>query len=873
MAVKKIGDYGVIGNGAAAALVGRDGAIDWLCLPQIDSESVFAALLDPQRGGAFTVEPPGRWQEDWDTAQSYIEGTNVLRTRFRTRGGEVELTDFMPIGSSSENTIPYLVRRITGIHGDTRLRITVSARLRYARVAVTWQQQTACAWSLHGDDGTYSITTSSPVHWHEDQTSVAIGAGETFWIAFGAEQQRSTTADIEAHLNTTIDYWRRWISHRHPDDRRAHSTWRQQLVRSDLLLALLQSPATGAIYSAITASIPRTLYGMRACDGRYEDVFACALYVEALLGFGHVDAAQQYLLHAIARLPSPRTLLHAPRSVALDHLSGYRGTPAAVQSEAVAQCDYTTVGFLLDAALLLSRHGVPIERSLWEQLQPLVDFAAQTWPHPDLGYATSSLGPRHFTLSKLLWWMALDRGVKLAQRYGYPGDVDWWKEQRQAVRDTIITQSYRADKGLFAMHPDSDEIDPALLLLPITGFLPADDPRVKRTLAAIELVVRGAQESNRSSEEVDVAVEPHFHNLFPYWHVNCLILQQRFDDAEERLRLLHTTSNHLGLFGEHFDGLFREINGNFPAGRVHAAYAVTVMNFFNGLNRLQRSEPPAPERRLGMVFRSHLLNPVSDQTNGSALSPSHDADQMLQQALNELRREFYDAHEQTLEYARIRGTQSYQRFRDAITALREFDPLVLESDAHRLVFWLNVFNAAVIHGIVELGLTRSVRDVPLFFDRIQYKIGRFLFTPSDIEHGILRANAPPPGKRRNKFIQKDPRCRLGPGSCDLRVHFAMFRGTRSAPYLDVYILDRLESMLNDAARVSVNAAAQVVKKKRTLLLPEQIAWYRQDFPQENTQFVSYLSRFFNDPEVVEWLGENAHRVNIEYQSFDWRLNS
>lgn len=348
-----------------------------------------------------------------------------------------------------------------------------------------------------------------------------------------------------------------------------------------------------------------------------------------------------------------------------------------------------------------------------------------------------------------------------------------------------------------------------------------------------------------------------------------MILQQRFDEAEERLRLLHTTANHLGLFGEHFDGLFREINGNFPCSRVHAAYAVTVMNFFNGVARLQKREQPAPDRRLGMVFRSQLLNPVSDQV-GSA--HSHDADQMLQQALNEMRREFYDAHEQTLEYARIRGTRSYQRFRDAITALREFDPLILDSNAHRMVFWLNVYNAAVIHGIVELGLTRSVRDVPLFFDRIQYKIGRYLFTPSDIEHGILRANAPPPGKRRNKFIQKDPRSHLGPTSCDLRVHFAMFRGTKSAPYLDVYILDRYESMLDEAARVSVNAMAQVVKKKRTLLLPEQIEWYRQDFPQDNTEFVSYLSRFFNDPDVAGWIQENAHRVTLEYQAFDWRLN-
>ncbi|MFB6261062.1 MAG: DUF547 domain-containing protein, partial [Thiohalorhabdaceae bacterium] len=414
------------------------------------------------------------------------------------------------------------------------------------------------------------------------------------------------------------------------------------------------------------------------------------------------------------------------------------------------------------------------------------------------------------------------------------------------------------------------ELDASVLMIPIVGFLPADDPRVASTITAIEgeLLVEGTMLRYRMDD--GLPGQEHGFMICLFWYVDCLILQGRLNEAGAHLRRIDRFSNHLGLFGEQYDPRYKEITGNFPQAYSHIGFAITAVNYLNA--RRTRSLPEHAttwRQRLGLLFRPWLLNP---EPEGHTPTPAINPAEAIKRTVNTLRGHFYDNHRQRVNYRLVRGSGYYARFEQAAADLAAFDPWSLETDAERTAFWVNVFNAIIIHGVIELGIRDSMREVPWFFRGIQYKVGDHTFTPDDIEHGILRGNRRGPYRLRRQFGGDDPRRDLAVRDPDPRVHFALVCGSRSCPPIEVFEPDKLEQQLETAAKVFINATTHIDRGSRTIQLSRVFHWYRRDFPADDAELVRSVAHRLYDPDVGEWLESRAGDVWIVYARYDWRLN-
>ena len=592
---QRIEDYALIGDTQSAALVGRNGSIDWLCLPRFDSDACFAALLGDPSHGRWLLAPGSPIRR---VTRRYRDDTLVLETEFETDEGAVRVVDFMPPRGSE----PDLVRIVQGLRGTVPMQLQLIIRFGYGRV-VPWVRQ--MGGHLQAIAGPDALALWTPIEtFGEDLTTRAefvVHAGEQ--IPFVLVWHRSHVGapepiDAAASLEETTTWWRQWVG-------RGSYTgpWRDQVVRSLITLKALTYAPTGGIVASPTTALPETIGGVRNWDYRYcwlRDA-TYALYALMIGGYSEEGAAwRDWLLRAVAGDPSTLQTMYGVRGerwlpeLELPWLPGYeRSSPVRIGNAAVNQFQLDVYGEVMDALHLGRRHGVDSDHDAWSLQRALMRFLETAWREPDEGIWEVRGPRRHFTHSKVMAWVAFDRAVKAVERFNLEGPADQWRATRAEIHAQICQQGFDRSRGTFTQFYGSNEPDASLLLLPLVGFLPATDARMLGTVKAIEedLLCNGFVQRYRTDPAVDGL--PAGEGAFlacSFWLADNYALQGRHDQAKQLFEGLLALCNDVGLMAEQYDPIERRQLGNFPQAFSHVMLINTARN-------LAGAHGPAEERK------------------------------------------------------------------------------------------------------------------------------------------------------------------------------------------------------------------------------------------------------------------------------------
>jgi GH15 family glucan-1,4-alpha-glucosidase len=581
-----IAEHGLIGDLHTAALVGTDGTIDWYCCPRFDSPSVFAAILDAERGGFFRISPAG---ESWTSKQLYFPDTNVLLTRFFTHDGVGEVHDFMPPAVNGEAVYRHrMIRRIVAVRGRIDFLVDVTPRFDYAR-APHQAALTPHGALFHSRDLTLSLSTGSPLELdgRDVRARIILAAGETAAfvlerVAPGEMPVPCSEASIAAQFDATVAFWRGWLGRC-----RYSGRWREIVCRSALTLKLLIYAPTGAMVAAPTTSLPEELGGGRNWDYRYTWMRDAAFTLYALLRLGFSEEAgafmdwlQSRVRHRTDRVSGPLQIMYGidGREDLLEeelaHLEGYMGSaPVRIGNGAANQLQLDIYGELMDSLYLCNKYGLPIYHDGWTELSSVLDWLIQHWDQPDEGIWETRGGRRDYTYSRLMSWVAVERAIRVAHQRGLPADLPRWMAARDAIYHQIMRRGWHPGRRAFVQHYDSDVLDASLLLMPLCKFIAPTDPRWLSTLDAItaELVSDSLvyRYNPRASPDGLAGDEATF-SLCSFWWVEALARAGRLDQARLAFEKMLTYANHLGLYSEEI-GATGEQLGNFPQAFTHLA--------------------------------------------------------------------------------------------------------------------------------------------------------------------------------------------------------------------------------------------------------------------------------------------------------------
>jgi len=587
---RDIYDYGAIGNLRTAALVSRFGSVDWACFPHFHSPSVFGRLLDRRRGGYASVTPVG-WRE---TTQRYLPGTNVLTSYFALPGGrQFELTDFMPVTPSFvTESDARIVRRLGVEGGPVDIRVEVEPRFDYGRgSAPAWAREapTRLVWT-RGED---RLTGTAPWPWRrEGRAAVAEGTlapgDEAFVLLDWGDPP--APSDPAVLLSATARFWRNWV--RHPDAPLLRSThvWRDWVERSELLLKLLSSRETGAFVAAPTTSLPEWPGGPRNWDYRYAWVRDAAFAAQSLLLLGHVREARDYVRWIVGRLSGKGGLATmyrvtgdpVDREEFLDHWEGYDASrPVRVGNAAGDQTQLDIYGEVLDAVEQLAPVDPEFVAQEWPALSKLVAAAADRWRRPDAGIWESRAAPAHYVHSKVMCWVAVDRGSRIAERLGRRARAEAWRRVAATIHRTVLKEGYDEERRAFVQAFDRRWLDASALRIPMTGFLDFNDPRVTSTVRVIERELGKGPFVYRYRAARSLHGPEGAFLLCSFWLVECLARSGERERAVRIFRQLLQAAGPLRLFPEEFDPQRRRPLGNYPQAFTHigvlrAALAIGV---------------------------------------------------------------------------------------------------------------------------------------------------------------------------------------------------------------------------------------------------------------------------------------------------------
>jgi GH15 family glucan-1,4-alpha-glucosidase len=597
-----IEDYALIGNMHTAALVGRNGAIDWLCWPHFDSPSVFCGLLDDAQGGTFRIAPAC---DGVTMRQAYWPDTNVLITRFLADAGVAEVIDYMPVGvPRGEPGHRQLVRRVEVIRGELPLEVTCRPAFDYARVEHTTRLVAEGA-VFDSPDLTLGLATDVPLERHGPGVRARLMLDRNTRATFVLHQidgaggccQPFGRSEEEEVFNQTLRYWRRWIAQCSYGGR-----WREEVRRSALALKLLTFEPTGAILAAPTMGLPEAIGGVRNWDYRYTWIRDAAFTVYGLLRIGFTEEAKAFMdwLEARTHDRDPNGTLqivygidgrkHLPETT-LDHLDGYRGSrPVRLGNAAADQLQLDIYGELMDAVYLANKYSAPIAYDFWTQLRALVDWVCDNWTRPDEGIWEVRDGQRHFVYSKLMCWVAVDRGLRLADKRSFPADRARWLSVRDRIYQDVMAKGWDAEREVFVQHYDSHALDASNLIMPLVFFMAPNDPRMMKTL---EATLRPPEDGGLVSDSlvyrydqdrVDDGLPGHegTFNMCTFWMVEALTRAGRTDPTcLDRARLMFEKmlgyANHVGLYAEE-TGRRGEALGNFPQAFTHLALISAAYN-------------------------------------------------------------------------------------------------------------------------------------------------------------------------------------------------------------------------------------------------------------------------------------------------------
>jgi GH15 family glucan-1,4-alpha-glucosidase len=584
-----IADYGMLADCSSAALVTRDGSIDWLCLPRYDSPAIFARLLDPD-AGHWSIHPSG----DYQVSRRYLPGTLVIETTFTTAAGSVRLTDALPFAEGQRghdiglNAPHEVLRCVEGVEGEVELVMELAPRLEYGLVRPLFRQ-TEGGGRTFGGPNQVAIRSSAPVAVEGATMTAAfrVSAGEeaAFSMAWAAVEDAPPAACapelVAARIADTAEAWRSWEA-----EHDAYQGPHQELVRfsSRVLKGLTYRP-TGAVVAAPTTSLPETVGGERNWDYRYSWIRDSSLTLEALYIGTCSDAAQNFvsfMTSAAGGLADHSLQImygiggeHDLSERELSHLRGWRDSaPVRVGNGAWDQVQLDVYGELLMTLHLYREQLGELHPEIQRFVADLADTAARRWQERDSGIWEMRGEPLHHLSSKVMCWAALDRAIDLAPRLGEHARVEAWTAERERIRDAILTRGWSEAKQAYAQSFDSDELDGAALLMPLTGFLPASDPRMRSTIEAIarELTEDGLVLRYRAQEGLNadgLRGEEGTFVVCSFWLVSALALAGELDRAEALYDQLAGYANDLGLLGEEIDTATGEQLGNFPQAYSH----------------------------------------------------------------------------------------------------------------------------------------------------------------------------------------------------------------------------------------------------------------------------------------------------------------
>jgi GH15 family glucan-1,4-alpha-glucosidase len=587
-----IAEHGVIGDLHTIALVGTNGAIDWYCSPSFDAPSVFGAILDRERGGYYRISPTC---EDCTVKQLYFPDTNVLITRFLTPDGVGEVEDFMPIAARGDVHRHRLVRRVVQVRGTMRFRVEVEPRFDYGRD--THEVEIAEHGAVFRSSSLcFGLNAETPLSRTEGGVvgEFVLGDGESTTFVLecaGPDHVPQPVSELatRAAFEETISFWRAWLS-----QSRYRGRWRETVHRSALTLKLLTYHPTGAIVAAPTTSLPEQLGGPRNWDYRYTWIRDAAFSLYGLLRLGFTQEAEAFMGWLTDRFRDGRSRAEGPLQImygidgradleelTLDHLEGYRGSaPVRIGNGAAEQLQLDIYGELIDSVYLFNKYGTPIYHDAWKDISRIVEWVCDNWDQADEGIWETRGGRQHFTYSRLMSWVAVERAVRIARYRGLPADLFKWLSARDAIYGQIMERGWNEKRQAFVQHFDTEVLDASVLLMPLTKLIAPTDPRWLSTLDAIgkELVSDSlVYRYNVEASPDGLAGEEGTFSICSFWYVEALARAGRVDEARLAFEKMLTYANHLGLFSEEI-GPTGEALGNFPQAFTHLALVSAAFN-------------------------------------------------------------------------------------------------------------------------------------------------------------------------------------------------------------------------------------------------------------------------------------------------------
>jgi GH15 family glucan-1,4-alpha-glucosidase len=575
---KRIEDYALIGDLQTAALVERGGSIDWLCFPRFDSAACFASLLGSAENGRWLVAPVGGGK----TTRRYLPGTLVLETTWESDEGVVRVLDFMP----PRGKAPDVVRIVEGLKSSVRMRSELVIRFDYGKIVPWVRRADHARLAIAGPDG---LCFRTPAHTYGENmrtvSTFTVDEGDRVPFVltwFSSHDDAPAEIDAELALSETETFWREWNEQ---CDVKLPPESKDVLQRSLMVLKALTYAPTGGIVAAPTTSLPEWIGGVRNWDYRYCWLRDATLTLLALLNAGYVEEAgewRRWLLRAVAGDPADIQIMYGVAGerrlteLELPWLRGYEGSaPVRIGNAASEQLQIDVFGEVMDTFFLARSHGLAKEKSSWSLQKLLLSYLETIWSEPDEGIWEIRGERRHFVHSKVMAWVAFDRAVRTVETQGMDGPLEKWRSLRDTIHQEVCDRGFDVELGSFTQSYGSKDLDASLLMIPLVGFLPASDPRVKGTVEAVErgLVEHGFVLRYRTHEN-GVDGLPAGEGVFlpcSFWLVDCLELLGRHDEAHALFDRLVGLANDVGLLSEEYDPVAKRLLGNFPQAFTHLA--------------------------------------------------------------------------------------------------------------------------------------------------------------------------------------------------------------------------------------------------------------------------------------------------------------
>ena len=584
MSFQPIENYGVIGNMRSIALVGMDGSIDFLCYPNFDSPTVFAALLDAKQGGRFQIEPQ---LTNMRIRQLYLPDTNILLTRFLAEEGVAELTDYMPIEKDVEQPNE-IIRMVSVIRGNVRFKMRCQPRFNYARSAHRTELSDGCAMFFPADNNCPPMALYSTValekHSQDVISSLDLQAGETATFVFGGVRPQGQQPEMELvgeRFQQTSRFWKTWIA-----QSKYKGRWREMVNRSALMLKLLTSREHGSLIAAPTFSLPESIGGVRNWDYRFTWLRDATFTLYALIRLGFVEEAEAFIGWLQGRLGDdaergPLQVMYGIDGrqkldeLTLDHLSGYEGSsPVRIGNAAYQQLQLDIYGEMMDAIYLANKYGDPISYAGWQEVQRILEWLRKNWQRPDEGIWEVRGGAKEFLHSRVMCWVAFDRALRLAQKRSLSGPLDVWQQTRDEIRNDIFKNFWNDRLQSFVQAKGTEDLDASTLLMPMIRFISPVDPMWLSTLRAIEKgLIEDTLVRRYAVERTHVDGLPGGEGSFTacsFWYVECLARAGDLEKAQLLFEKLLGYANHLGLYSEELGSNGQHL-GNFPQAFTHLA--------------------------------------------------------------------------------------------------------------------------------------------------------------------------------------------------------------------------------------------------------------------------------------------------------------